>query len=129
MRIISHHRSLALAERAAADKGMVIVERRRADGRYSTRGHTFVFEDKLMWRYTVAYAGKGVPVKKKYHRITWMTWARSRADLKVKETRELFMASLPGRTYPWEDRWFPVNEEFEQVEFDASLEGKIERTQ
>lgn len=76
-----------------------------------------------MWRYTVAALA---PVKGKYHHLRATTWAATKSSLKVKKARSALMAALTGKTYPFSQRWFPVNEEYEQVEYNKSLIGKID---
>lgn len=44
--ILGHHRSRALAEERARREDLEIISRRRGDGRFSSRGHLFVFRKK-----------------------------------------------------------------------------------
>ena len=133
MKIIGHHRNRKLAERHARDAGMVIVDRRNARGHKSKRGRTFIFADRLMWRYTVAgLIPKGNPKRGQTGTTPEMsvratTWAATKAKLKIEEARAAMMKAIPRRKhYPFSQRWFPVNEETEQVEYDATLLGKVD---
>lgn len=132
MKVIGHHRNRKLAERHARDAGMVIVDRRNARGHKSKRGHIFIFADRLMWRYTVAgliprrNAKRGEDASPKMS-IRATTWAKTKATLKVEEARAAMMNAIPRRKhYPFSERWFLVNEEYEQVEYDATLIGKVD---
>lgn len=62
-KVVGHHRSRALAKKhlKSLGKGWKIESRRRKNGHYSTRGHTFIFikeEEKLQeWMVTWEYDG------------------------------------------------------------------------
>lgn len=134
--IKGHHRSLRLAKRHAKDAGLVIISRRRADGRLSSRGHTFVFGEKMMWRYTVAAIVPMRAAKREKGNTPSMTarvttWSQSKNNLKITEARDALMAAVAtelGRkkVNQWKDRWFTVNEAKEKVESDPTLEGEID---
>lgn len=95
--IVGHHRSLALAEARARRENLEIVSRRRSDGRYSSRGHTFTFrkleEEKGNFEWIVTLR----PSKDAEKQIDYIVTAPSEAEAMSLLSQHLHNGNLAER--------------------------------